>query len=216
MRHGALASAWLGEVLAGRIPMDTALSHLEAITHVEWIDLLAGARSLGALGIRLFLPRPGDPRGHRCPDATAATAAAVLGWIGSDGITAWTTVTEDRPWTVLPGPPVAVLLPSPAEADRQLRATVLRVAEDLAALDQHVDAPERRGLIAREVRTWTDAPLDPDRAALAARAVPLLLASAHAPEAGVTAHAQEARRSTLMALDPAVRTGVEVAYSRIP
>ncbi len=213
MRRGALVSAWLGGVLAGRLALDTALSHLSPVAGVGWPDLLTDGRAIGAHGVRLFLPRPGDPRGQRSPDPAAATAGAVLGWIGPEGIAAWTTITDEAPWSVRPAPPVTTTLPTPADADRDLRAAILRAADDLATLDQHVESSGMRTGIARELTAWSDAPLDPARAALAARAVPLLLASVCAPEAGVTAHAQRARHATLMALDPVVRTCVEVAYS---
>lgn len=213
MRRGAAASAWLGQALAGQLPIDTALSHLGPAPGVGWLDLLADARATGAIGVRLFLPRPGDPRGQRSPDPAAATAPAVLGWIGSGVISAWTTVTDEAPWSVRSGPSISTTLPTPAEANRDLRAAILRTADDLAALDQHVESSGIRNVIARELTAWSDVPLDGDRAALAARAVPLLLASVSAPEVGISAHAQRARQASLLALDPVVRTCVEVAYS---
>jgi len=99
------------------------------------------------------------------------------------------------------------------DADRHLRAAILKGAEEMAELQQAVTATERRGQTEQELRRWSDAPLESDNASLAAKAVPLLLALASAPPAGLTVNAQDARTGALRALDPVVRTAVEVAYS---
>lgn len=211
-RDGALAAGWLGALLSGAEPADTALSHLADLNPSDWLGMIAAGRSAGADRVRLFLPRPGDPRG--LPTEIASMGAdAVIGWADEGSIYAWTVVRQDAPWVVAVGhstvmPPIDL-----AEADRQLRGAILRGAQALDELDQQVDAQDRRRSIEMELRVWTQAPLPPARAALAARAVPLLLAVTNVPEAGWTAQQQRARRDIVRELDPAVRAAVEVAYS---
>ena len=212
-RRGALAASWLGSVLNSSMPPDTALPALKGLIDQDWLDLIAQLRAAGTIGLRLFLPRPGDPRGQRSPDPEAGSAAAVLGWVGPTGIQGWTTVQPSAPWVSFASPPVRVPTESVQDADRHLRAAILKGAEEMAELQQAVTATERRGQTEQELRRWSDAPLESDNASLAAKAVPLLLALASAPPAGLTVNAQDARTGALRALDPVVRTAVDVAYS---
>lgn len=216
MRRAALTVGWLDCWITHRLPTEVAIAALTELGTVDTADVTMRTRIAQASGARLFLPRPGDVRGHRSPDPAAATASAVIGLEGVEGISTWITAAPSDLWSAWPAESVVVPAPSVADADRALRSAIVAGAADLDELGHHVDRPEGRTRLHDEMARWGEVPLPSDRARLGARAVPVLLALLTAPEAGQHLAEQEARHRVLRSLDPAVRTAVEAAYSTPP
>lgn len=221
----ALLAAWGAAALAGECSLDEAAAAVAAPADpphrvaglpgedgpVSLPYALGRLRGLGAAGLRLVLPRPGDVSGLPGPagfNRSALEAGAAVVAVGAGlallpaGRAAWRAyaVADDaRSW--LTGP----------EADRALTAAVREAAEALADLDVARWDPRVAALQAE-----TAAARLPSGRALAARAVRLLAVVEVAldGEGGAVSAAQlAARREALQAVADAARRAVEAACS---
>ena len=221
--------AWWGTAwLRGAIGPDDLLDAVVAgdVTHVvvgedpALVSFLARQRDAGAGAVGAAYPAPGDAVGLRGPAALTGSAieqgeAAVL--LGSGTALVPAAVGRAVEWT----PYDAARRPPPdlGEADRNLRATVLSTARELAALDVARWRPEIADELMdlRAQRPLRPPPGVPDRCVeLAGRALHLwqvldLAAGDHG--AAVSATEMQRRREALQPLDHAVRLAMTAAFS---
>jgi len=197
------------------MPHDTLLDVLSGCGTVDtgWWDLLATTNRADAWGVRLFLPRPGDQRGVGPLNPDAFDSGAIIALEDVQGVHCWLLPRSDGPWTVTRVQSPRLPPPDVAATDRHLRTAILAAANDLESIGDVPLTASARQDHERVVAAWSRVRLPPERAALAARAVPLFVTLTDAPAAGHTAHAQERRRATLAGLDSALRGAIEAAYS---
>lgn len=171
------AAATIGSLLRGETPADDALGAVSGLGEAPggWWHVFGEARSAG--GIRLLLPRFGDPRGLVLPRNMAADAA--LGWDGAQGGT-WLVPTDTGEWRSVVAPRLGRTPPDEAEASRALRRAVVEAAHLVDVLD--LDAPrgdaEARHALERAVDSWVlgPPPLSPASRHLASLGLRILLA----------------------------------------
>lgn len=229
----ALLAVWGTAALQGRTSLDDAIEHAAAggpplrvagvpgEAHAVGLSLALGRlRSCGATGLRLVLPRPGDPLGLPAPasfrsDAVEAGAALVA--IAAHGV-------PGPALGLLPGVrnawhahPVTVSatsdLPSLAEADRALAESLRHSVEELVRLDVARWRPEVAAALAGlRDGAGPEALLPPGLSNRAHRVlttalrigVIVTLAGEH-PGAAVTAREMAARTAALAPLERASR-----------
>jgi hypothetical protein len=225
--------AWWGTAwLCGLIGPDELLDAVVAddVAHVVvgeepgLVQFLARSRALGADAVAASFPAPGDPVGLRGPAELTAAAieagevALILGAAGTDGTAlvpgAVGRAVEWTPYAAARRPP-----PDLGDADRLLRAAVLAVTDELAALDVARWRPE----IANElIHLRTGVPLHPPAGVpqrcvdLAGRALHLWRVVELAEEddgAAISAVEIERRRQAMKPLGHAVRLALTAAFS---
>ena len=180
---------------------------------------LGRLRALGATGLRLVLPRPGDPSGLPGPPpftAAAVECGAAVVAVGADlavlpnGRASWRAYAVDQDRRT----PLSV-----RDAERALGAAVREATEVLADLDvARWDPAAAEVLAARSTAAPSPLPpgTDPAAHALLARALRLAAVAELAQTgegAAVTASAMTARRRALRDLADAARHAVEAACS---
>jgi hypothetical protein len=246
LRSGRL-TAWGNAVLAGLSSPDEAADRVVCADEPHRVADLPGEpapvslafafgrlRALGASGLLLALPAPGDPLGLPGPTAfnESATAAgeAVLvpgaglglvpeiGRYGPPGDEA--VRVEWRCHEVDPRPGFDA--PSLAEAERQLAETLRAATEALAALDVARWRPEAAGALAairRHDPAEGLAPGYPARAvrvlAQAERLAAIVALAAEDPGAAASATAISARADQLRPLERATRRARVAAYNAV-
>lgn len=246
-RSGLLA-AWANALLAGRVAPDDAVAR---ITHGDEPHRVLGLpgeagevgltlalgrlRALGATGLRLALPAPGDPLGLPGPPAfndaalEAGEAAITVGLpgpqlglvpeglvYGPDGDQATRVVW--RVYEVADRPPAGPFL---AEADRELAAALRDATESLMRLDVG-GTGARSGAVRTALRARDDAadsplpPGCPPRAvrvlAQAHRVAVILGIAAEDHGTAINAHEMNARAGSLTPLERACRRALVAAY----
>ena len=212
---------WLGASLRGAAA-DDVFGGLMPLGEPPggWWEQVARLHASSRPGVRLALPRPGDPRGVQVPHGMDGEGAVGC---GAGRHVRWLIAHANGEWVMwddhggFPRPSV------PAEsADRDLRAAVVEAAH---ALDSTGTNPLGQGLptsVDMIVDAWLlhgDRLPAPSRR-LAAAALPMLVAahavtSPHAP-GGITAHETQRLRNALRSVEPAARTALESAYSTAP
>lgn len=223
--------AWWGTAwLRGAVGPDELLDGVlgDDVTHVvvdgtatgSLLATLVAARQDGATAIAAVFPAPGDLVGLRGPgvlNAAAVEAGEAALFLGAGRALVPVQVGRAVEWTVLPAE--RRMPPDLGEADRRLRATLLRAADDLAALDVASWAPDAADeLIDLRSSSRVAAPLSiPDRCVdLAGRALRLarVVELALADHGGALGSAQiERRRAVLDELDRTTRQALAAACS---
>lgn len=147
----------MGSLIRADHPADDVLGALAALGEpaAGWWDVLGGVRAGG--GVRLLLPRPGDPRGLALPRGLAAEAA--LGWASTEG-SAWLIPVGEWGWHRIDAPPLAIAPPHPEEALRELRRAVVEAAHaaDVLAVETGEDAGQVRRQQEDLVDSWVLGP----------------------------------------------------------
>ncbi|HWJ83480.1 MAG TPA: hypothetical protein VNS55_14670 [Nocardioides sp.] len=218
-------TAWLRGLVGPDDLLDAVLA--EDAAHVvggpgdsqALVPALAAARNAGAEAVAAVFPAPGDPVGLRGP--AALTAAAIeageavlllgggLGWVPTavGRAVEWTTYDAAR------RPP-----PDLGEADRDLRAAVRDVADDLARLDVARWRPEVADLL-HDLRGGDPLPAPPgvparahDLARRALHLVPVVDLALADDGGAVSATEMGARRGALAPLDRAVRRALTASF----
>lgn len=217
-------TAWLRGLIGPDDLLDVVLAgdvaHVVVGPEPGLVPFLALHRAAGAEALAASFPAPGDAVGLRGPaDLTAAAieAGEAVLLLGAGGALVPAGVGRAVEWT----PYAADRRPPPdiGEADRGLRAAVLAVAGELAALDVARWRPE----IADELMDLrASEPLGPPPGVpqrcvdLAGRALHLWRVVELAQEddgAAVSAGQMEQRRAALRPLDHAVRLALTAAFS---
>ncbi|MEY9927784.1 hypothetical protein ABH926_002418 [Catenulispora sp. GP43] len=158
-RSGRLV-AWGNAWLAGHTSLDSAAEQVRADGdephrvagvpgedgEVGWTVALGRLRAAGVTGLRLALPRPGDPLGLKGPAAFNQAAIAAGEAVLTDGTALGIVPSVDGygpagdrghavRWTVTAVPDGAPATPTLSEAERELNAALREAAEELARLD---------------------------------------------------------------------------------
>ncbi|WP_110183377.1 hypothetical protein [Nocardioides solisilvae] len=184
------------------------------------LDLLVQLRRRGATSLGLALPADGDPLGLGGPPsfnlaALEAGQAVVAADAGLGAVPQ--VVGESVTWQLFPAARRSV--PDVGEADRELRGTVLAVADDLAELDVARWRPELADAVMelRRLPALDPPPGVPERCvSLAARAVQALAVVELAGEdhgSPVSASEMARREGALAPLDRAARRALVAACS---
>ena len=181
---------------------------------------LARLRALGATGLRLALPRPGDVSGLPGPAGTNAAALDAGAAVVTLGGCHLALVPDGRAtWTTHPAVPDLRARPTVREAERALGSAVRDAAAELARLDVARWDPAAAEVVqgrGASGRTSLPSPADPAAHALLAqglriaRLVEVALAS---DGAAVSGSESSARRQVLRDLGDAARHAVEAACS---
>ena len=181
---------------------------------------LARLRALGATGLRLVLPRPGDVSGLPGPaDLNAAALAAGAAVVTLGGCHLALVPAGRATWTALVAAPDVRTRPTLREAERALGTAVRDAAAELARLDVARWEPAAAEVVQdRAPSGRTSLPRSVDATAHAllaqglriARLVEVALAS---DGAAVTGGESTARRQVLRDLGDAARRAVETACS---
>jgi hypothetical protein len=217
-------TAWLRGLVGPDELLDVVLAgdvaHVVVGAEPGLVPFLARQRATGADAVAAAFPAPGDPVGLRGPGGLTAAAVeageAVL-VLGSGTALVPAAVGRAVEWTTYAAerrPP-----PDLGEADRGLRAAVLSVARELAALDVARWRPEIADELMdlRAAEPLRPAPGVPGRCVdLAGRALHLwrVVELAQQDEgAAVSAGQMEQRRAALRPLDHAVRLALTAACS---
>ena len=227
---------WAGAWLDGGISLDEAR---DAITGPEVVHLVSGLpgqdegteplilglgrfRRLGATGVRVAMPAPGDPVGLAGPPAFNELATDQGGAVLLGG-TGWGLVPvplgSSLTWTAAPARTDGPVL-DPGEADRGLRTAVTTAATSLADLDVARWSPDAADAL-MALRRTPDATWPPQVGQRAARTLELALRClricdlALADDAGGARTAGEAlrRRQALDELGAAGRRAVVAAVA---
>lgn len=241
--------AWGNAVLAGRVSPDAAADQVAAGVPGDRVDGLPGGddqnltvalarlSARGLRGLRLVLPTPGDPLGLRGPGPLLAAAldsgAAVLlvadeGPVlvparSGDGPVRWTTYLASSSDGADVADRSATVLPSLAEADRDLAVALREATELLVQLDVARCEPAAENALEALREGGFDgdglAPGYPDRAfgvLVRARRLAAIVAVASAFEgAAVTAAEAELRREALLPLARAARYAQMAAHNAV-
>jgi hypothetical protein len=231
----SLLAAWGNAVLRGDASPDLAAEVLQrcaaggAVLMSDGVDgeavtlpvLLARWAAGSIPGLRLLLPRAGDPapRLGGAADAAVAAAGAAVAVIGDGPALLHVAAGAQRGWRALAVAPGSVPPPAPvtlAEADRAVRAAIRQAEPVLLAL-QTPDAPPEVIAELQRLRHVSPAPL-PDghpapAVALLAQSQRLrpVLALAAGLDPTVTGLANRQRRGVLADLDDALRRAECVA-----
>lgn len=181
---------WADAWLAGKVSLDEAR---DAVAGPEVVHLVSGLpgqgegaealilglgrfRGLGATGVRVAVPAPGDPVGLAGPPAFNELATDHGGAVLLRG-TSWglvpVTLGSSLTWTAVPARTDGPLL-DPGEADRGLRAAVTTAATALADLDVARWSPDAADAL-MALRRTPDATWPPQVGPRAARTLELAL-----------------------------------------
>ncbi len=242
--------AWGNAVLAGRVSPDAAAEQVAAGVPGDRVDGLPGGddqnltvalarlSARGLRGLRLVLPTPGDPLGLRGPGPLLAAAldcgAAVVlvaadeGPVlvparAADGAVRWTTYPAASSDGADVADRSATVLPSLAEADRDLAVALREATELLVQLDVARCEPAAEDALEALREGGYDgdglAPGYPDRAfgvLVRARRLAAIVAVASGFEgAAVTAAEAELRREALLPLARAARYAQMAAHNAV-
>ena len=175
--RAARAAAAIGSLLRGEMPADDALGAANELGEAPggWWHFFGEARRAG--GIRLLLPRFGDPRGLVLPRNMAAEAA--LGWDGTRGGT-WLVPVDSGEWRIIEAPKLGRTPPDTEEASRALRRAVVEAAHavDVLDLDEPRGDAQARHALELAVDSWVlgPPPLPPASRHLASLALRILFA----------------------------------------
>ena len=179
---------------------------------------LVRIRSLGASGLRLVLPRPGDVSGLPGPAGANAAAVAAGAAVLTTGDCNLGLVPSGRAsWAVVPVSPDRRARPTVREAERALGAAVRDAAVELARLDvarwDPAAAEVVRGASGRTSLPPSAGPAAHALLAQGLRITRLVEVALASDGAAVTGGESTARRQVLRELADAARHAVEVACS---